>query len=78
MTRNQLITASIVADVLDIFVIGQIPGVSWFIDIPVIVMHVAFAGPGGLSTLLELIPGVGTIPIFTIAAFSHGEKPDHA
>lgn len=74
MTRKQVIIASIVADILDIFVIGQIPGVSWFIDIPVIVMHVAYAGPSGYSTLLELIPGIGTLPIFTIAGFMHEEK----
>lgn len=78
MTRKDLITASIIADVLDIFVIGQIPGLSWFVDIPVIIMHVSFAGSAGFSTLLELVPGVGTLPVFTIAAFSHSEKSDHS
>lgn len=71
MTKQQLIIASIIADVLDVFVVGQIPGLSWFIDIPVICLHIAFAGPKGFFTILELIPVVGTLPLFTVAAFSH-------
>lgn len=76
MTRQQLIIVSIVADVLDVIVLGQIPGLSWFIDIPVICMHLAFAGPKGWTTLTELIPVVGTLPIFTVAAFLHSAKDD--
>lgn len=74
MTRQQLIVASVIADVLDVFVIGQVPGLSWFIDIPIICMHVAFAGPKGFMTLIELVPVVGTLPLFTFAAFSHERK----
>lgn len=76
MTKKELIAASIVADVLDLFVIGQIPGMSWFVDIPVICMHVAFAGAAGLLTMFELVPVVGTIPLFTIAALAHSPKEE--
>jgi len=76
MTKKELIAASIAADVLDLIVVGQIPGLSWLIDIPVICMHVAFAGAAGLLTMFELIPVVGTIPLFTIAAFAHSPKDD--
>ncbi len=74
MTKQQLIVASIIADVLDLIVVGQIPGLSWFIDVPLIVMHVAYAGAGGLWTVLELVPIAGTLPMFTIAAFAHESK----
>ena len=76
MTKPQLIGASIVADLLDLFVVGQVPGVSWFIDIPVILMHVAFAGGAGWATVVELIPFVGTFPVFTIAGMIHGPKDE--
>jgi bacteriorhodopsin len=59
---------SLVADALGILVIGQIPVLSWVIDIPVIIMHLAYAGPVGLGTLLELVPVVGILPVFTLAA----------
>ena len=74
MTRQELIMASLVADILDILVIGQIPGLSWFIDIPIICMHVSFAGAAGLGTLIELVPVVGTLPLFTIAACCHSKE----
>jgi hypothetical protein len=74
VTKKHLLIASLIADALDFAVIGQMPGLSWFIDIPLIAMHVAYAGPAGFSTLLELVPVVGTLPLFTIAALSHGEK----
>lgn len=74
MTKRNLVTVSIFADALDVAVIGQIPGLSWFIDIPVILMHLLYAGPKALPTLLELVPVVGTIPLFTIAALSYPDK----
>jgi hypothetical protein len=76
MDRNTLLFASLIADGLDLFVVGQIPGLSYVIDVPLVLMHVIFAGPAGFSTLLELIPVVGTVPLFTIAALCH--KPKHA
>jgi hypothetical protein len=74
LTKQQLIVFSVVADVLDVLVIGQVPGLSWFIDIPVILMHLAYAGSRGWTTLIELVPVVGTLPLFTIAAMSHPAK----
>ena len=74
MTKKQLVTASLIADALDMVLVGMIPGLSWLIDLPVVAMHVAYAGPVGLLTLFELVPVVGAIPIFTIAAMSHGDK----
>jgi len=74
MSRKTLLVTSLIADVLDILVIGQVPGLSWIIDLPLIVMHVAYAGPSGFSTLVELVPVVGTLPLFTLAALSHGKK----
>jgi hypothetical protein len=71
MKKSTLVTLSLIGDLLDIAVIGQIPGLSWFIDIPIIICHVAYAGPGGFMTMLELIPVVGTLPLFTIAALAH-------
>ena len=71
ITPQTLLAASLLADVLDLFVVGQIPGLSWFIDIPIIAMHVAYSGPAGLTTLLELIPGIGTLPVFTMMAIKH-------
>jgi hypothetical protein len=71
VTRQNLIVASLIADALDIAVVGQWPGLSWLIDLPLIALHVWYAGPAGLPTLLELVPVVGTLPLFTVAAFSH-------
>jgi hypothetical protein len=74
MTRKTLLIASLIADLLDLLVIGQIPGLSYLIDGPLIAMHVAFAGPAGLATAFELVPIVGTIPIFTLAALFARKK----
>jgi hypothetical protein len=74
MTKGDLIKISMVADFLDFVVVGQIPVLSWVIDIPVIIMHVIYAGPSGLSTLLELVPIVGILPVFTIAAAGYKNR----
>jgi hypothetical protein len=71
MSRKTLLVFSIFADVLDFLVVGQIPILSWVIDIPLIVLHVQYAGLRGLWTLLELVPFVGLLPVFTIATFAH-------
>jgi hypothetical protein len=36
----------------------------------------AFAGAAGLFKIAELIPVVGFIPLFTIAAFAHSPKEE--
>lgn len=68
MSRTRLVAISLVADALDTIVLGQLPGLSWFIDIPTILVHLVFAGPIALLTLGELAPVVGTLPLFTAAA----------
>jgi hypothetical protein len=74
MTKSQLIKWSGIRDFLDIIVIGQIPGINWLLDLPVLIMHLNYAGPVALFTLLEAIPGLGFLPIWTIAAMSY---PNH-
>jgi hypothetical protein len=74
MTKSQLIKWSGVRDFLDIIVIGQIPGLNWLLDLPLFIMHLNYAGPRAFFTLLEAIPGVGLIPIWTIAAMSYPNR----
>ena len=74
MTKGNLVKISMVADFLDFVVVGQIPVLSWVIDLPVIIMHVAYAGPAGLTTLIELVPFVGILPMFTLAAAYYEDK----
>ena len=70
--QKQLFYMCLLADILDLLIVGQWPGLSWVIDIPAIVMYVSYAGTAGLTKLLlELIPVIGTFPIFTLAAMSH-------
>jgi hypothetical protein len=71
MTKSQLITVSGVRDFLDFILIGQIPGLNWLLDLPVLIMHLKYAGPVALFTLLEAFPIVGFFPIWTIAAMSY-------
>jgi hypothetical protein len=74
VTRKTLIIASLVADALDLLLVGLLPGVGWLIQGPVIAMHVAYAGPVGWAMLLELVPMMGAIPMFTVAALAYPEK----
>ena len=73
VSKKFLVGVSLLADALDLLVIGQMPGLSWVIDLPVTALHVAFAGPTGLLTLFELIPLVGTVPIYTAAALAYSD-----
>lgn len=77
MTRSQLIKWSIARDALNFIGIGQIPGLCWLLDLPLIVMHFRYAGPASLFTLLETIPVIGFVPFFTIAALCYPEDHDH-
>lgn len=78
MTKQTLVILSVIADLLDLFVVGQIPGLSWIVDIPLILMHVSFAGSKGWLTMLEIIPLAGTFPVFTIAGMLYGHQPQQA
>jgi hypothetical protein len=71
MTKKTLITCSIIRDALNWLLVGQIPGVCQLLDVPLLIMHYKYAGPQASWTLLELIPMVGLIPIFTIAACNY-------
>lgn len=75
MTKRQLIMWSIARDSLDFIGIGQIPPLSWLLDLPLIFMHFSFAGKAATIVLFELIPFVGILPLFTFAAFSYPD-PD--
>ena len=71
MTRTQLVAISVIRDALDFVVIGQIPGLNWILNIPVIILHYRFAGPRALITLFENVPGIETLPCFTAAALAY-------
>jgi hypothetical protein len=71
ITRTSLVVSSLMADGLDLIGVGQIPVLSWVIDVPILLMHLRYAGVHGFFTIAELIPGVGTLPIFTIAALGY-------
>lgn len=71
MNKTTLLFVSIFTDTLDIFVVGQIPGLGQIIDLPAALMHFVFAGPAALVTLLDMVPVVGIIPIFTLMALSY-------
>ena len=71
MDSRSLLVLSVIADILDLLVIGNIPGLSWFIDIPLILLHFAAGGPAALVALLEAIPLVGLVPIFTWLAWRY-------
>jgi uncharacterized membrane-anchored protein YitT (DUF2179 family) len=74
VTKTQLIAVSAIRDLLDFVVVGQIPGLNWILNLPVIWLHYRFAGPRALVTLFENVPGIETLPCFTVAAISY---PDH-
>jgi hypothetical protein len=71
MTKRQLIFWSLLRDVLDVVGIGQIPGLNWVLNVPLIIMHFHFAGMRAWLTLFENIPVVETLPFFTVAALSY-------
>lgn len=73
-----LFAASIVADILDFAVIGQVPGIGHLLDVPVFILHFLAGGPKALLTLLELIPFVGSLPIFSYLAWRYKSKGEYA
>jgi hypothetical protein len=71
LNSNTLLTFSIIADVLDIAIIGQTPGIGHILDLPVFIMHFMAGGPKAAFTLLEAIPGIGFLPIFSWFAWKY-------
>lgn len=70
ISRKTLITASIIADAVDVlFLVGISPGPwSAITEGPVTMMHFMYAGPRAVAVLAEIIPFAGFLPIYTIAA----------
>lgn len=71
MTKSDVVIVSVIRDLLDFTPFGHIPLLDQMLDLPVIYMHVKYAGPRGLTTIPELIPLVGILPIFTVLALSY-------
>ena len=71
MPSRMLLTLSIIADILDIFVVGQIPGLSHIIDVPIILLHFLAGGPRAFLTILEALPLAGFLPIFSWFAWRY-------
>jgi hypothetical protein len=76
MTKSQLIKWSFGRDVLDWLGIGQVPPLSWILDVPILWKHFEYAGPAACIAALELIPVVGALPIFTVAAMLYPNKDE--
>ena len=63
MTKSTLIKLSLIGDAL-----GLVPVLGTIISIPLLIVHYSYAGPRALWCLIEMLPMVGFLPIFSIAA----------
>lgn len=70
INRTTLILVSIVFDLLDFAAITQ---AAPYLEIPVLAMHWLYAGPKGLFTMVDMVPGVGYFPFYTLAALMYRE-----
>ena len=62
------IVAAIVNDLADIGIFAVTPNLGWVGDIVVfILILLAYRNAGALISLLELVPGLGILPLHTIA-----------
>ena len=70
ISRKTLLIASVVADVVDLLTVSFGGGTQWFpfIEIPVVILHFMYAGPKAALAMFDLIPGLGLLPLYTIAA----------
>lgn len=68
MSKKFLLYASIFVDILDFTGIGHF---LYFFDIILIVMHFVYAGPKAIAGILDMIPVVGFLPVFTIMSLTH-------
>lgn len=71
MKKWTIVGLSILADALDFTGIGQI---FYIVDFVIIIIHLLYAGPKALIGILDLIPGVGFIPIYTFLALTYKNK----
>jgi len=70
ISKKTLVTASIIADAVDVLLLVGISPGPWSVitEGPVTVMHFMYAGPRAVVVLAEFIPFAGLLPIYTIAA----------
>lgn len=66
--RQFIIGASILADILDFTIVGQF---IYVVDVIIIILHMVYAGPKALLGILDMIPGVGLIPVYTFLSLSY-------
>jgi hypothetical protein len=71
MNKGTVVGFSVVADVLDFTGIGQI---FYIVDFVIIIIHLLYAGPRALLGILDMIPGVGFLPIYTFLALTYKSK----
>lgn len=66
--KQFVITASIVADLLDFTGIGHF---MYPVDIVIIIIHMLYAGPKALIGVLDAVPVIGILPIYTFLALTY-------
>jgi hypothetical protein len=70
VSRKTLLIASVIADAVELLTVSFWGGTQWFpfLETPVIVLHFMYAGPKAALAMFDLIPGLGLLPLYTIAA----------
>ena len=71
MFRNIIVGISILADLLDFTGVGHF---LYFIDVVVIILHMLYAGPKALIGILDMLPGIGVLPIYTALSLTYEPK----
>jgi hypothetical protein len=66
--RQFVIVASIIADLLDFTGIGHF---MYPIDMIVIIIHMLYVGPKALVGVLDMVPAVGVLPIYTFLSLTY-------
>jgi hypothetical protein len=66
--RQFVIGASVLADLLDFTGVGHF---LYFVDIIIIIIHLFHFGPKALWGIIDMIPAVGFLPVFTYLALSN-------
>jgi hypothetical protein len=78
VSRKTLLIASVIADAVELLTVWFWGGTQWFpfLETPVIVLHFMYAGPKAALAMFDLIPGLGLLPLYTIAALLY-KDPKH-
>jgi hypothetical protein len=79
ISRKTLVIASVIADAVELLTVAFWGGTQWFpfLETPVIVLHFMYAGPKAALAMFDLIPGLGLLPLYTIAALLY-KDPKYA